>query len=217
MPRDRQAGRGDALSAALLALVFDEAGVPPGVVNVAVGGADFAAALVAHPGIAKVAFTGSTAVGRSIGAAVGGRLAASTLELGGKSAAIVLDDADLELTLSRLPALSYLNTGQTCFAQTRVIATPGIYERIVEGYRAYAQAQRVGPALDESSTLGPVVSAAARDRIESVIADAVSAGARLIRPPLPGDLPPGGHYVAPAVLADVENHWPVARRKSWGP
>jgi len=207
----------NALSARLLATVFDEAGVPPGVVNVAVGGADFAAALVAHTGIAKVAFTGSTAVGRSIGATVGGRLATSTLELGGKSAAIVLDDADLERTLARLPELSYLNSGQTCFAQTRVIATPGIYERIVEGYRQYVQAQRVGPALDGSSTLGPVVSAAARDRIEGAIADAVSAGARLIRPALPAGLPSGGHYVAPAVLADVGNDWPVAREEIFGP
>ncbi|GAA3692318.1 aldehyde dehydrogenase [Arthrobacter ginkgonis] len=207
----------NALSARLLATVLDEAGVPPGVVNVAVGGADLAAALVAHPGVAKVAFTGSTAVGRSIGATVGGRLAASNLELGGKSAAIVLDDADLDLTLSRLPALSYLNSGQTCFAQTRVIATPGIYERIVEGYREYVQAQRVGPALDESSALGPVASAAARDRIEGAITGAVSAGARLIRPALPADLPPDGHYVAPAVLADVDNDWPVAREEIFGP
>ncbi|MDQ0821416.1 aldehyde dehydrogenase (NAD+) [Arthrobacter sp. V4I6] len=207
----------NALSGYLVADIMAEAGVPPGVVNVVAGGPDFARALVAHPKVGKVAFTGSTPVGRSIAREVGGRLGSVNLELGGKSAAVVLDDADLVHTLSQLPPLSFLNAGQTCFAQTRVIATPNVYEEIVEGYRRYAKSQVLGSPLDEGTTMGPVVSGKQRQRINEYIEHGVSAGARLVSGGVTGEVPERGFYVRPTVFADVDNAWAVAQEEIFGP
>lgn len=207
----------NALSGCLVADIMTEAGVPPGVVNIVAGGPDFARALVAHPMVGKVAFTGSTPVGSSIAREVGGRLGSVNLELGGKSAAVVLDDADLGHTLSQLPPLSFLNAGQTCFAQTRVIATPGIYEEIVEGYRRYAKSQILGSPLDEGTTMGPVISGRQRQRIHEYIEQGVSAGARLVSGGVTGEVPERGFYVRPTVFADVDNAWAIAQEEIFGP
>ncbi|WP_426226377.1 aldehyde dehydrogenase family protein [Pseudarthrobacter sp. DSP2-3-2b1] len=207
----------NALSSYLVADIMTEAQVPPGVVNIVAGGPDFARALVAHPKVGKVAFTGSTPVGRSIAKEVGWRLGSANLELGGKSAAMVLDDADVVHTLSQLPTLSFLNAGQTCFAQTRVIATPKVYTEIVEGYRLYAKSQVLGSPLDEGTTMGPVASARQRQRINEFIDQGVSAGARLVSGGITGEVPEKGFYVRPTVFADVDNAWALAQEEIFGP
>jgi aldehyde dehydrogenase (NAD+) len=207
----------NALSGSLLGEIMAGAQVPAGVVNVAVGGPDFAAALVRHPHVDKVAFTGSTPVGRDIAGQVGHRLGAASLELGGKSAAIVLDDADLGHTLASLPPLSFMNSGQTCFAQTRVIATPGVYEQVVQGYARFAKEQVVGSPLDPDTTMGPVVSARQRERIAGFIEQGLTSGARMVAGGVDGEVPEHGFYVAPTVFADVDNSWPIAQEEIFGP
>lgn len=207
----------NALTSVLMAEVFEEAGVPAGVVNVVVGAPDFGAALVADPRVASVAFTGSTAVGKRIGAVVGERLASTNLELGGKSAAIVLDDADLETTLRDLPALSFRNSGQTCFAQTRVIATAGIYDQVVDGLAAWADAQVLGSAFDDTSTLGPLGTAGQRATAHRFIASGLASGARLVAGGLDADVPSPGFFVRPTVFADVDNASELAQEEVFGP
>jgi betaine-aldehyde dehydrogenase len=120
-------------------------------------------------------------------------------------------------TLSQLPPLSFLNAGQTCFAQTRVIATPKVYGEIVEGYRRYAKSQVLGSPLDEGTTMGPVVSGKQRQRINEYIEQGVSAGARLVSGGVTGEVPERGFYVRPTVFADVDNAWAVAQEEIFGP
>ncbi|WP_033188116.1 aldehyde dehydrogenase [Rhodococcoides fascians] len=209
--------RENALSAHRIAQAFEAAGTPAGVVNIIPGGREFASALVAHPGVDKIAFTGSTAVGKDIGATVGGRLGVANLELGGKSAAIVLDDADLAHTLTNLPPLSFMNTGQTCFAQTRIIATPGVYDAIVAGFTRFAEEQVVGDPNEPTTTMGPVASARQRESVLAFIEKGIQSGARLVAggTASPVDLP--GYYVAPTVFADVDNTSEIAQREIFGP
>lgn len=207
----------NALSGYLFADIMAEAGVPAGVVNVVAGGTDFASALVAHPNVDKVAFTGSTSVGRSIAREVGARLGIANLELGGKSAAIVLDDADLAHTLSNLPPLSFLNAGQTCFGQTRVIATPEVYEEVVQGYARYAKSQVLGSPLHEGTTMGPVSTGKQKQRINEYIELGISSGARRVSGGVAGEVPEQGFYVQPTVFADVDNSWAVAQEEIFGP
>jgi aldehyde dehydrogenase (NAD+) len=207
----------NALSAHVVSEIMAEAGVPAGVVNIVAGNADFASAVVAHQHVAKVAFTGSTPVGRTIAGVVGQRLGETNLELGGKSAAIVLDDADLDHTLAQLPPLSFMNSGQTCFAQTRVIATPGIYDAVVDGYARYAERQVLGSPLDEQTTMGPVISAEQRGRVHRLVSTGIENGARLVSGGLAGEVPDSGFYVAPTVFADVDNSWEIAQEEIFGP
>lgn len=205
------------VTARLMAEVFAEAGVPAGVVNVVVGDVDFAEALVAHPEVAKVAFTGSTAVGRRIGGVTGARLAGSNLELGGKSAAIVLDDADLDHTLRELPPLSFRNSGQTCFAQTRVVVTSGVYEAVVDGFTRWVAAQTLGPAFDQATTLGPLASERQRATAQRFIASGLASGFRLVAGGLDAPVPSPGFFVAPTVFADVDNRSELAQEEVFGP
>jgi betaine-aldehyde dehydrogenase len=207
----------NALSGFLLGEIMAKARVPAGVVNIAVGGADFAEALVRHPHVDKVAFTGSTSVGQGIASQVGERLGAVSLELGGKSAAIVLDDADLGHTLANLPPLSFMNSGQTCFAQTRIIATPGVYGEIVEGFAVFAKEQVVGSPFDPDTTMGPVVSARSQQRIAGFVEQGMSYGARVVAGGVDGEVPERGFYVAPTVFADVDNSWSIAQEEIFGP
>jgi aldehyde dehydrogenase (NAD+) len=168
-----------ALDANIVADAAAEAGLPPGVLNVVPGGLEAGEALVAHPGVNKVAFTGSTPAGRSIGEVCGRLLRPVTLELGGKSAAVVLDDADLEATAAGLARVSFPNSGQTCYASTRVLAPESRYEDVLEAVTGMAASLRVGAPFDPATALGPVVSARQRERVEHYIADGRDAGARL--------------------------------------
>lgn len=207
----------NALTAALIGEVVAEAGLPAGVVSVVPGRRDVVTALAADTRVDKVAFTGSTVAGRVIGGLVGERLGLTNLELGGKSAAIVLDDADLEVVFRELPFLAFLNSGQTCFAQTRVIATPGVYDEVVRRFAEWAEAQRLGSPLDERTTLGPLVSAAQKESVLEYIRVGLASGARLVSGGLDARVPDTGHFVAPTVFADVDNRSRIAQEEIFGP
>src|SRR5262249_40425522 len=175
-----------------------------GVLNVVPAGREVGAYLVGHPGVDKVAFTGSTAAGRSIAETCGRLLRPVTLELGGKSAAIVLDDADLDGHLQDLFGACLLNNGQTCYLGTRVLAPRSRYDRGVDTVTEMARSLRVGDSLDPETQIGPMVSARQRDRVESYIAKGRSDGARLTAG---GGRPAGrdrGWFVEPTVFADVD-------------
>lgn len=207
----------NAVTALLMAEVMLAADVPPGVVNIVVGDVGFSEALVAHPEVDMVAFTGSTEVGRRIGSVAGARLARTNLELGGKSAAIVLDDADLGRTLRDLPPLSFRNSGQTCFAQTRVIALPSVYEAVVDGFRAWADAQVLGSAFDESTTMGPLASKRQLTTTRRFVHSGLSSGFRLVAGGPDAPVPAVGYFAAPTVFADVDNTTELAQEEVFGP
>ena len=135
-----------------------EAGLPPGVLNIVLAGREAGSALVSHPGVDKVAFTGSTAAGRIIGAECGRLIRRVTLELGGKSAAIVLDDADLDVFLEGLGMASFMNNSQTCTTQSRILAPRSRYEEVVDALATYTRNLSVGNPLDPSVEIGPMAS-----------------------------------------------------------
>ena len=196
-----------------------EAGLPPGVINVVPAGRDVGAYLVAHPGVDKISFTGSTAAGRAIGEVCGKLLKPVTLELGGKSAAIVLDDADLDLQTvgQELFTATLLNNGQTCFLGTRVLAPRTRYDEIVDLFTAFAESLTVGNARDDATQIGPLATAGQRDRVERYIAKGRGDGARIT---YGGGRPAGmdkGWFVEPTVFADVDNHHTIAQQEIFGP
>jgi acyl-CoA reductase-like NAD-dependent aldehyde dehydrogenase len=206
---------------ALDAMVFGEtaiqAGLPPGVLNVIAGGAKAGAHLVAHPGVDRVAFTGSTETGRAIGETCGRLLRPVTLELGGKSAAIVLDDADLDATMQGLRTASFANAGQICHQNSRILAPQSRYREVVDAVAALAENLRVGDPLDPATETGPLVSARQRKRVLDYIDIGKAGGARLVTG---GGVPkdqPRGWFVSPTVFADVDNADRIAREEIFGP
>lgn len=206
---------------ALDALVFGEAaveaGLPPGVLNVLAGGPDAGAHLVAHPGIDKVAFTGSTAAGRKIAEVCGRLMRPVTLELGGKSAAIVLDDADLDATIRGLRTASFVNNGQTCHLNSRVLAPRSRYNEVVDAVAALAEGLRVGDPLDAATEVGPLVSARQRSRVLDYIEVGRAEGAKLVAGgSVPADQP-HGWFVAPTVFSEVDNSARIAQEEIFGP
>jgi geranial dehydrogenase len=207
---------GTVLDCFILAEAAEEAKLPKGVINWVPGGRELGAYLVSHPGIDKVAFTGSTAAGRLIAQACGKLLRPVTLELGGKSAAIILDDAKIETVLQGLPAVSLLNSGQACFSCTRILAPKSRYREIVEAVAHLASSLAVGDPMDRGTQVGPMASALHRDRVESFIA--IGKGeAKLVAG---GDRPKNqsrGWFVAPTVFADVTNSAVIAREEIFGP
>ena len=206
-----------ALDAALVADAALEAGFPPGVLNIVAGGRAAGAHLVRHPDVNAVSFTGSTAAGVDVGAACGPLLRPVSLELGGKSAAVVLDDADLDSHLPQLAEALFGNNGQTCFASSRVLAPRGRYGEVVESLAALARSFTVGNSLDPATHIGPLVSARQRARVEAYIAGGVPAGARLI---VGGGRPAGqerGWFVEPTVFADVSPSSALFREEIFGP
>lgn len=208
-----------ALDAVLFGEAVEEAGVPAGVINVVPAGREVGAYLVAHPGVDKVAFTGSTAAGRSIAEACGRLLRPVSLELGGKSAAIVLEDADLdtEVMKQELFAATLMNNGQACFAGTRILAPRSRYAEIVDAVSALAQSLTVGDPLDVGTQVGPLASARQRERVEDYIAQGRAEGSRLT---VGGGRPAHldrGWYVEPTVFADVDNQQVIAQEEIFGP
>jgi aldehyde dehydrogenase (NAD+) len=206
------------LDSYLMAELLVEAGVPAGVVNIVAGGREVGAHLVAHPGVDKVAFTGSTAAGRAIGAVCGQQLKRVSLELGGKSAAIVLDDADLAATMEGLKFTALMNSGQACVAQTRILASRAQYATVVDALAETVEAMTVGDPEDPATEIGPMVARRQQERVEKYIALGQEEGARIVVGGL--GMPDGidrGWYVRPTVFADVDNRMRIAQEEIFGP
>ncbi len=204
------------LDSYLLAEWIKEAGIPDGVVNIVPAGREGGAHLVAHPGVDKVSFTGSTAAGRKIGAVCGEQLKRVTLELGGKSAAIILDDADLESTVEGFKLASLMNNGEACAAQTRILASRRRYDEVADALAAMVGGLAVGDPADYGTEIGPLVTKRQQERVENYIRVGQDEGAKLITGGLnrPHDR---GWYVAPTVFGDVANDMRIAREEIFGP
>jgi betaine-aldehyde dehydrogenase len=206
------------LDAYFLAEAAEAAGLPAGVLNIVPGGRETGEHLVRHPGIDKVSFTGSTAAGRKIGAICGEHLKRCGLELGGKSAAILLDDVDLATAVPTSVFLGLaFNNGQACAALTRVLAPRNRYNEIVEAFREVVNGLIVGDPHDPSTQVGPLIAARQRDRVESYIRSGLEQGARIaIGGKRPGQLT-RGWFVEPTVFYDVNNQMRIAREEIFGP
>ncbi|MEV6104038.1 aldehyde dehydrogenase family protein [Streptomyces sp. NPDC051940] len=210
----------DPLGCLELGPLFQEAGLPDGVYNVITGsGAAAGEALVAHPDVDMISFTGSTAVGKRIAESAGRRMARTLMELGGKGAAVVLPDADDRALKSAVMAVGStwsFHSGQICTAPTRVLVHRSQYEQVVAGLKHYASALTIGDPVDNSTVVGPLISAAQRDRVEAYVAGAVEQGARLVAGGERPAIKPG-FYVAPTLLADVRPDMTVAQEEIFGP
>ncbi|MDI9886862.1 aldehyde dehydrogenase family protein [Streptomyces sp. HNM0645] len=207
----------DPLSVYRMAEALAEAGAPPGVVNVVSGSrTEVGEAAVDSPDVDMVSFTGSTAVGQRIGEVCGRSMKRQLMELGGKGAALVFDDADLDSAVLGIGTTFAFYSGQICTAPTRVLAQRGVYERLVERLGAFAGRLKVGDPAERDTVVGPVISAAHRERVESYIELGRKEGARLI---VGGERPDAarGFYVAPALLADCGNGMRVVREEIFGP
>lgn len=207
---------GTVLDSYIVAEAALEAGVPPGVLNWVAADRDVGAYLVAHPGIDKVAFTGSTAAGRDIAKVCGEMLRPVTLELGGKSAAILLEDADLNAFLTAVPLVSMLNNGQACYNGTRILAPKSRYGEVVDGLAELLSSLKVGHALDPETQIGPMATEAHRDRVEGYIAKG-RGEAKLVTG---GGRPSGlnhGWFVEPTLFAEVDNGATIAQEEIFGP
>ncbi|MDQ2627565.1 MAG: aldehyde dehydrogenase family protein, partial [Actinomycetota bacterium] len=203
--------------ALLLGELAVEAGVPPGVLNVVTGGADVGQAMVADPRVDMVAFTGSSAVGRAIAQSAGATLKHLLLELGGKSALLALPDADVASLVSAVLRFVTL-AGQGCGLLTRVLVPDALHDSVVDGLVEALRRVRVGPADDPEISMGPVISASARDRIEAIVSEAVAAGARIAcGGGRPSGVPEGGFYLEPTILTGVTNDMAIAREEIFGP
>ncbi len=207
------------LSPLRLAELCMQAGIPAGVVNVVTGFGDAGAALAEHPGVDKIAFTGSTEVGQKIVRAAAGNMKRMSMELGGKSPDIVFADADIEAAIPGAAMAVFSNSGQICSAGTRLFVQRPIYEEFVARVAAYAKTLKVGDPLDEATQLGPVVSAEQLERVTGYMAlgreqgaRAVTGGQRLTS----GNLAQG-YYVEPTVFADVRDDMRIAREEIFGP
>jgi len=206
------------LDAYLLAEAVLEADLPPGVVNVLAASRENSEHILTHPGVDKISFTGSTAVGKHIGAVAGGQLKRLTLELGGKSAAIVLDDWQIDdAGLGQLVQSGLMNNGQVCGAQSRILVSTSRYDEVVEALGAAVGALKVGDPLDDATEIGPLVAERQRDRVQGFLDAGKEAGARaVVGGGCPADLPTGW-YVEPTVFADVTNDMKIAREEIFGP
>jgi aldehyde dehydrogenase (NAD+) len=202
----------------LLAELLVEAGVPEGVVSIVAAGREVGEHLVSHPGVDKVAFTGSTAAGRKIGAICGEQLKRCSLELGGKSAAIVLDDADLSSTLEGLKFIGVMNSGQACVAQTRVLVSRDRHDAFAGALAEAVAGMKVGDPMDPATEIGPMVARRQQERVEKYIALGQEEGAQLLTGGL--GMPEGldrGWYVRPTVFAGVDNRMRIAQEEIFGP
>jgi acyl-CoA reductase-like NAD-dependent aldehyde dehydrogenase len=193
-----------------------EAGFPEGTLNVLTGDGETGAALVDHPGVDKVAFTGSTAVGREIGAKCGRSLKRVTLELGGKSPNIILPDADLDAAVKGSFLGIYFNSGQACNAASRLLVHQDLFDEVVERLAKFAAEAKVGPGLDPDSQFGPVVSEEQYGRVAGYIDSGLEEGAEAVAGGKPenGD---GGYFISPTLFTGVEDEMKIAREEIFGP
>jgi aldehyde dehydrogenase (NAD+) len=203
------------LTAYLLADAFAEADLPPGVFNLVTGtGPAVGAAIAGHPGIDMVSFTGSTRTGAAISHAAADRIAKVSLELGGKSANVILEDADVVKAVKVGVGNAFLNSGQTCTAWTRMLVHRAHYDEAVELAAKTAAGYTLGDPFDPATRLGPLASAAQRDRVRGFIERAT---ARLVAGGLDAPVPAQGHFVAPTVFADVDPDSEIAQEEIFGP
>lgn len=205
------------LDALIFAECLEEAGFPEGVVSVLPAGNEAGDALVRDARVDKVTFTGSTATGRHIARICGDRIARVALELGGKSAAIILDDMPIEQVVTKLLPASTMQTGQACSALTRVLVSHDRHDALVEAFAAALAAARVGDPFDPASDMGPIALERQRERVESYIATGKAEGARLVTG---GGRPAHlerGYFVEPTLFDRVDNNMRIAREEIFGP
>jgi phenylacetaldehyde dehydrogenase len=207
------------LTALRLAELGREAGIPEGVWAVVTGDGSTGAALAAHPRVDKISFTGSTAVGREIQHAAAGNLKRLTLELGGKSANIVLADSDLEKAAAGAMNATFRNTGQVCTAGARLVVQRGVADELVERLGAQVARIRLGRGLDPETQMGPLVSARQREHVLALYEAAVTEGARVVvgggRAEVEGL--PNGFFVQPTIFDETENAMRINREEVFGP
>jgi aldehyde dehydrogenase (NAD+) len=200
-----------------LAALAVECGLPPGVLNVVPGyGAVAGSALVEHPLVRKVVFTGSVATGRLIAAAAGNRLIPVTLELGGKSANIIFADADLDTAIESSAKVINLNSGQICSTGSRLLVESSVHDEVVERLIARNETVRIG-ATDEDPDMGPLATAEHRAKVQSYLEIARADGATVTEGGVPADLPADGAFVRPTIFTDVTNDMRVAQEEIFGP
>jgi aldehyde dehydrogenase (NAD+) len=204
-------------SAMYFARALADAGIPPGVFNLIPADREVGEALISHPGVDMVSFTGSTAAGRKIAAKCGLQLKKTVLELGGKSAAIVLDDADMPTLATAVASGTFFNSGQVCCALSRVLAPRARYDEVVNVLVEEAANWPVGDPFDENVTVGPLASARQRDRVEDYVRIGIEEGAKLVvggKRPSNGER---GYYLGPTIFRDVDNGMRIAQEEVFGP
>ncbi len=203
------------LTALRLGALMLEAGLPPGVVNIVTGDAEAGAAIVAHPRVRKVAFTGSTAVGREIVRGAADNLKKVSLELGGKSPFFILEDADLDIAIPAAAAGIFGNAGQNCVAASRLYVQASVYDQVLEGMAKAAQAIKVGSPFDSASTMGPLITGEHRDQVHGYVASGLKDGAKAVcgAEALGG----AGFFYAPTIMTDVGAESVMMREEIFGP
>ncbi|NUS90802.1 MAG: aldehyde dehydrogenase [Nocardia sp.] len=206
------------LDAYLMAELLEQSEVPPGVVSILPGDRVAGEYLVAHPGIDKVSFTGSTAAGRKVAGVCGAALKRVGLELGGKSAAVVLDDADPAAVAAGVQVAGLMNSGQACVAQTRILVPRRRAPEFVDALAAMVDGLPVGDPLDAATRIGPMVSARQRDRVRRYIEQGIGEGARVVAggTGTPEDMD-RGWYVRPTLFSEVDSAMGVAQEEIFGP
>ena len=203
------------ITALRLAQIFQEAELPPGVVNIVTGAGETGAALVNHPGIDKLAFTGSTDVGKRIALAVAGTGKKLTLELGGKAANILFEDAPLDQAIEGVIAGIYFNQGHVCCAGSRLFVQEGIYSAVIKKLRDRIQTLRVGDPLDKNTDIGAINSRPQLEKIKMLVQSGVDEGAKLTQTQC--DLPSKGYWFPPTFLTGVTHAHRVAQEEIFGP
>jgi len=201
------------LTALLFAEITREAGLPKGVLNIVTGDGDTGAALVAHPGVDKIAFTGSTAVGKAIRRATAGTGKALTLELGGKSPYIVFDDADIDGAVEGAFASKYRNAGQTCVCANRIYVQDGVYDEFVKKFAAKVQALKVGNGFEDGVMQGPLIEPAAVAKVQRHLEDAIQRGGQVVT----GGQTLQGQFFQPTVVANASSDMLCAKEETFGP
>ena len=203
------------LSALYFAELCQEVGLPPGVINIVTGAGDTGEHIVNHPGIAKIAFTGSTAVGKRLRQQTAGSGKKLTLELGGKSPFIVFEDADLDSSVEGLVDAIWFNQGQVCCAGSRLLVQEGVADRLLEKVKARLQKFRLGDPLDKTIDMGAIVDPIQRERIDALVNTGVEEGATKWQPSL--EYPDVGCFYPPTLLTDVDTSNTVASEEIFGP
>ncbi|MFH8625991.1 aldehyde dehydrogenase [Streptomyces vietnamensis] len=208
----------NSLSMGFLAELLEQVGLPEGVISVLPADRETSEYLVSHKEVDKIAFTGSTRAGRRIASIAGEQLKRVSLELGGKSAAVILPDADIDRAVAGLKFGSLLNNGESCIAQTRILAPRGRYEEVVTALKELVESLKVGDPNDPDTFIGPMIRPDQQERVRNYIQLGIDEGARLVTggPQIPEGLEKG-NYVTPTVFADVDNSMRIAQEEIFGP